>query len=225
MNWYKIETEHSPGARVAHSMAYNEKTGKVIMFGGHSAHEPRNDTWTYDGTDWTLIPQSPASPSHRFGPEMTFDSDLNRVLMFGGGGEYYGQETYEYFNTAPDVCEQLGVTIEMPDDYFRADDEFYCRAKIYNNTGMRLEGMPLFIMLDAFGSLFWGPDFGEDVDCYIDEYPVIEEGETTVEAVEPFEWPDNAGEAQGICFYAAMTDPDVSFLYGFMDSAAFGWGE
>ncbi len=222
---YREPAENVPMYREYHNMSFDQNRCRTVLYGGfHQMEPPLDDTWEWDGYDWHHI-NTEMTPRKTSSHAMAYDSARKRTVMFGGGGEYYGQETYEYYNTDPDVCEQLGVTIEIPDDYFRAGDEFYCRAAICNNTGMRLEGMPLFIMLDAFGSLFWGPDFGEDVDCYIDEYPVIEEGETTVEAVEPFEWPDNAGEAQGICFYAAMTDPDVSFLYGFMDSAAFGWGE
>jgi hypothetical protein len=71
----------------------------VLLFGGYGAPAPggsygyRNDTWIWDGTDWTL--KQPAhKPSTRYSPAM---GTLNgKVVLFGGwGGSAYG-DTWEW---------------------------------------------------------------------------------------------------------------------------------
>lgn len=43
--------------------------------------------------------------------------------------------------------------------------------------------------------------------------------------MEPFHWPRNTGSAEGILWYAAVTDPGMSSIVGDMDTFSFGWGE
>lgn len=44
----------SPPARTGAAMAYDEPTGKLVLFGGTGAgRNALNDTWTWDGTMWT----------------------------------------------------------------------------------------------------------------------------------------------------------------------------
>ena len=145
--------------------------------------------------------------------------------MFGGFYGYYGQETWEYYNTDPGCCETLGVTLDMPSAYFRPGDTCYCNAIVCNNTGMTLYGIPLFVLLDVYGNLYWGPDFTPEIDTYLGEYPSYPESETVVEVIPSFTWPEGAGSGSGIKFYAAMTDPNITFLYGDMDVWEFGWEE
>ena len=38
-----------------------------------------------------------------------------------------------------------------------------------------------------------------------------------------FDWPSGAGSASDIHWYAAMTDPDITELYGEFDMFTFGW--
>ena len=54
--WKKLNPSHSPPARTSASMAYDEATGSIVLFGGQlvgTAATPLTDTWTWDGTDWT----------------------------------------------------------------------------------------------------------------------------------------------------------------------------
>ncbi|MBN1295568.1 hypothetical protein JXA80_02230, partial [bacterium] len=48
-------------------------------------------------------------------------------------------------------------------------------------------------------------------------------GETRVPVVDPFVWPATGTSASGILWYAALTVPDISALYGEYDIASFGW--
>ena len=56
-----------------------------------------NDTWEYDGTNWTLVP-TVQQPSIRQRLRLAFDSLRNRVVMFGGddGAGPNLADTWEY---------------------------------------------------------------------------------------------------------------------------------
>ena len=79
-----------PTARSGSRAAYNESTGTAILFGGATANDPgsaRNyaldETWEWDGTRW--IHRYPKhSPAGRSSHSMTYDSNRERVLLFGG---------------------------------------------------------------------------------------------------------------------------------------------
>jgi hypothetical protein len=60
-----------------------------VLFGGYMGSFV-NDTWTWDGSDWTK--QAPAhSPPKRYGPGMADDEARARVVLFGGyDGSFFG---------------------------------------------------------------------------------------------------------------------------------------
>ena len=61
------------------------------MFGGLADVNP-NNTWTYDGTTWTL--QSPAvQPLLVYAASAAFDPGLQGVVLFGGGSGGVDQNT------------------------------------------------------------------------------------------------------------------------------------
>jgi hypothetical protein len=68
-------------------MAYDPRTGKLVLFGGTVLKAGRqvllNDTWTYDGRTWTE--QSPGTrPPARWMAAMTYDPVIGRIVLFGG---------------------------------------------------------------------------------------------------------------------------------------------
>ncbi len=215
-----------PPYRTRPGMVYDENRRRVVMFGGEdSVYPPHDDTWEWDGYDWYQITPAGDNPRPLGGPGMAYDSTRNRTVMFGGYGGYNGQETWEFFNPDPGVCETLGVILDMPAHYFRPGDPFYCNAVFCNNTGMTLTGYPLLVVLDVYGELFWGPEFTLEFDSYLLKNPSFPENETLVPIIEPFTWPSNAGSGTGIIMAAAVTDPDVTFLYGDLDYWEINWGE
>lgn len=53
-NWVQIQTRNSPSARVRHGTAHDFIRGRTIIFGGTGTSTTyMNDTWDYDGQDWT----------------------------------------------------------------------------------------------------------------------------------------------------------------------------
>jgi len=57
-NWTQLSPATTPPGRTNHAMAYDRSTGRVVMFGGETSVVPTrslsNETWVWDGTDWTL---------------------------------------------------------------------------------------------------------------------------------------------------------------------------
>lgn len=86
-NWTQQTPVHSPPARALGGMAYDAAAGTTVLFGGvtitYDGQTCLNDTWTWNGTDWTQHTLSTA-PSPRAAP-MAYDAARGQVVLFGGG--------------------------------------------------------------------------------------------------------------------------------------------
>jgi hypothetical protein len=90
-DWMQLFPPTVPSARAAAAVATNTSTGQVVMFGGIADVNP-NNTWTYDGTTWTL--ESPAvQPPLVRAPSAAFDPVLEGVILFGGRSGGVDQNT------------------------------------------------------------------------------------------------------------------------------------
>jgi hypothetical protein len=74
-----------PSPRYWHAMVYDSVRQKTVLFGGTASNDGNssfNDTWEWDGTNWT----QPAStgPSARLGHAMAYDSMRHKTVLFGG---------------------------------------------------------------------------------------------------------------------------------------------
>jgi hypothetical protein len=78
-----------PSKREEHAMAYDSLNKKVILFGGYDGSDTynMNDTWEFNWTDkgWYEI-NIPVDkrPQRRRNHEMVYDSESERIIMFGG---------------------------------------------------------------------------------------------------------------------------------------------
>jgi len=117
-------------------------------------------------------------------------------------------------------CDDIGCTIDMPSDYFRGGDPFYLNVHLCNTDSVEYD-VPLFVILDVAGALFFAPSFGS-----FDKYDVVlPPNQQTMQMVLPeFDWPGGVGTASGINIYAGMTNAQMTQLFGDMDSFTFGWG-
>jgi hypothetical protein len=82
-NWTQKMPSNAPSARALAAMANNVVAGQILLFGGLTADQTTffNDTWVWDGTNWT--PHStPPQLSARVSA-MAFGSD-DQVVLFGG---------------------------------------------------------------------------------------------------------------------------------------------
>jgi hypothetical protein len=58
--WTRQTPQSSPGIRFFATMAYDKRTGQVVLFGGKkvdgTVESVTNETWTWSGSNWTLRP-------------------------------------------------------------------------------------------------------------------------------------------------------------------------
>ncbi|MFH0887749.1 MAG: kelch repeat-containing protein [Planctomycetota bacterium] len=104
--WILKSPTHKPSPRYVHSMVYDSDRGKVVLFGGLSENSINSyelihsdETWEWDGTDWTL--KTPVhKPSGRRAMAMAYDSGRHKTVLFGGETETsISDETWEWDGT------------------------------------------------------------------------------------------------------------------------------
>jgi hypothetical protein len=83
-----VDEAARPLKRCLHEMIWNQKAGRLVLFGGCSSGFgpcPQGDLWAFDeaGNAWTELQQS-NGPSPRSNPAMIYDERSDRMLLFGG---------------------------------------------------------------------------------------------------------------------------------------------
>ncbi len=112
------------------------------------------------------------------------------------------------------VCDFLGCEVFIPLENFTPGDEFYCDILICNPFETTFTDVPLYSLLEVFGVIFVLPPLNVDATPGISIHTIID----------PFFWPENAGEGSAT-IYAAMTDENVTELLGQFGYFAFTWSE
>ncbi len=97
--WKEIILNPKPSARRSIQMTYDAVRSEVILFGGWTF--PDNyfgDTWTFNGTSWTL--KNTPGPPTRANNALAYDKDKQKVVLFGGSlyQTIYG-DTWEWDGT------------------------------------------------------------------------------------------------------------------------------
>ena len=113
----------------------------------------------------------------------------------------------------------------MPAHWFEPGDP--CGLTVQAcNPGPPIEDAPLFVVLAAGGEYWFAPSWahwpGGGVDCY--RCQPLASGLTAIEVIAPFAWPPGAGQADGLAFLAAVTDPGMSELASPLAVWEFGCG-
>lgn len=84
--WSQVQVNVAPQPRLGGAFIYDSVRHVSLLFGGATdtgAGNALNDTWTFDGTRWSLL--SPATaPSPRAFSVVAFDSHRGLVVLFGG---------------------------------------------------------------------------------------------------------------------------------------------
>ncbi len=124
-------------------------------------------------------------------------------------------------STPTPSCRETGVTLDLPQSYFHAGDQFYLMANVCNITGNLLVNHPLFVILDVYGSYWFAPSWSQSIDYYSQGF---NPGLTQISVINPFRWPSNVGSGTGIVFWGAMTDEAMTEIFGTYASVEFGWG-
>lgn len=88
--WVQQFPATRPPARSIHSMAYDSKRGRVILFGGRkeatelrAAFNYHGDTWAWQNGQWQQIETATTPPAREFGG-MAYDRDRDKIILFGG---------------------------------------------------------------------------------------------------------------------------------------------
>ena len=89
--WENLTTSEGPDSRIESSMVYDSESDKCILYGGwHHMFEGKygDETWAYDynTNTWEQMDLEGNGP-WRFGPKMSYDSESDRIVMFGGSLE------------------------------------------------------------------------------------------------------------------------------------------
>ncbi len=121
----------------------------------------------------------------------------------------------------PTDCAELGCAVWMPSDEFTPGMTCYVTVRICNPEQTTYTGVPVFVILDVYSTYFFAPDFNA-FDYYLKDIPP---GTLDIQVLPEFQWPAGAGAAEGIRWYAAMTDPGITELFGNLGTFTFGWHE
>ncbi|MFX1518024.1 MAG: Kelch repeat-containing protein [Promethearchaeota archaeon] len=97
--WVEMNPEECPSTRMCAAMKYDSESDRMVLFGGWS--EDRMDigeTWIYNfnNNSWKMLTPEPA-PSGRYRPAMAYDSESDRMILFGGMSEITAvRDTWAY---------------------------------------------------------------------------------------------------------------------------------
>ncbi len=93
--WEQQAPANFPTARRGAAMAFLPTLQGAVLFGGTGNPLASNETWLYDGSNWTL--QTPATqPSGRIEMEMVYDLARGVLVLYGGSVGGANAETWEY---------------------------------------------------------------------------------------------------------------------------------
>jgi N-acetylneuraminic acid mutarotase len=88
--WSQRFPDVRPSARASHGMIYDSKRARVVLFGGFTDSSVanglpafHNDLWSYKDGQWTII-DTVTAPKPRYDAGMAYDSDRDRIVLFGG---------------------------------------------------------------------------------------------------------------------------------------------
>lgn len=107
--WTMMNPTTAPEGRFSHRIVYDSESDRVILFGGNrgggdyrDSGEYFDDTWAYDynSDTWENITTS-THPSRRAVQSMAYDSESDKVVLFGGSmGQTSNSETWTFdYNT------------------------------------------------------------------------------------------------------------------------------
>jgi len=82
--WTSSTPKNPPPARRFAAMVFDENIKKTVLFGGFDGTNYRNDTWTWDGTNWTEVKKN--KPTNRALMAMWYDPLQKKTIIYAGLG-------------------------------------------------------------------------------------------------------------------------------------------
>ena len=90
----------SPPPRSGHAMAFDSRRGVIVLFGGQTQGGRQNDTWEWNGTQWTNVTPPGTSPSPRNVAQMVYDSNRDVMVLYGGSAPSSLSDVWEWDGAA-----------------------------------------------------------------------------------------------------------------------------
>ena len=116
--WTEATPSESPGDRAGSAMVYDSESDRVIMFGGiNTNNEFLKDTWEYDYNTNTWTEMTPPDSPQRAGHAMAYDSESDRVIMFGGGIDFTNIEGTWAYDYNANIWTEMSPDISPPNDH------------------------------------------------------------------------------------------------------------
>ena len=123
--WRTLSPANRPPARFNHAMTLDESTGRIVVFGGMGGFvQALNDTWEWDGANWSRTAGSPA-PSASYVPHaFAYHTGRQSLVLVSG-------ETWEYRSRA---WARVSLQLEPPAGGFLVMDRsrgvmVYCASE------------------------------------------------------------------------------------------------
>jgi hypothetical protein len=113
----------------------------------------------------------------------------------------------------------VGLDLMCNDDYFTPGEQFTLQLRVAN-YGPAVEGKQ-FVLLDVYGSYWFHPGWTQELDYVVVSLP---EGFDQTITILDFQWPATNQSADGIVFWAAITDAAMVDLLSNVDKVSFGFG-
>lgn len=107
-----------------------------------------------------------------------------------------------------------GVRLTLSEIFFQAGDTFLLSAEVDSMTLARAD---FYCALDVFGSYYFYPAWGADLDFETVTLPA------SFDVLGPFTWPSGAGAADGITFWGVATQPRTFDFFGEIAQVSFGF--
>lgn len=104
-----------------------------------------------------------------------------------------------------------GVILQMPAHSFSTGERCWLDAVVTNPQPVS-QSYAFLAALDVYGTYFWYPSWG--VDAEITELTLYGRETRRLELVPSFQFPGGAGSANGLQFLGAITDPDLTRVFG-----------
>ena len=73
-NWTEQSPSTVPPARSDFGMSFNSTDNSVIIFGGDNGSSGTNDTWVFNGTNWSRL-STTGTPAARDGISLVYDAE------------------------------------------------------------------------------------------------------------------------------------------------------
>lgn len=94
VDWTLRNPAVRPSGRFSAGMAFDGARNHTLLFGGRALAGRVNDTWTWNGSNWSA--RGSGGPSPRSTPVLEYDPRRERIVLFGGFVGTYSAETWEH---------------------------------------------------------------------------------------------------------------------------------